>query len=284
VITPGYFRALGITLVRGRAFDESDRADRPPVVIVNQAFVDRFLPGRDPLGQILTYGGDHRHEIVGVVANARYRDVEQPADPTFYVPLDQNEERWPFLSFTVWFDDGSGARAAGAGTSPGTIASAIRTAVHAADPNQPVARIRTYDELLATSLASRRFNTLLVGVFALTALLLAALGTYGVMAYGVASRTRELGVRAALGASPADLRRMVLRQGAWLSGVAVVMGLGVAWLATQSMAALLFEVRPGDPWTFAAVAVVLSSVALLATWLPARAATRVDPIRALREQ
>jgi len=283
VITSDYFRALGITLVRGRAFDEGDRADRPPVVIVNQAFEDRFLPGRDALGQILTYGGNRRHEIVGVVADARYRDVEQPAEPTFYVPLDQNDERWPFLSFTVWFDDGSARSAGGDARGAGAVASAIRAAVREADPNQPVARIRTYDELLASALASRRFNTLLVGVFSLTALLLAALGTYGVMAYGVASRTRELGVRAALGASPADLRRMVLRQGAWLSGVAVVMGLGVAWLATQSMAALLFEVRPGDPWTFTAVAAVLSSVALVATWLPARAATRVDPIAALRE-
>jgi putative ABC transport system permease protein len=292
VVTPDYFRALGITFVRGRAFDDSDREGRPPVVIVNQAFVDRFMPGRDPLGRMLMFGGDRRHEIVGIVANTRYRDVERAAEPTFYIPLHQNDERWPFLSFTVWFDDastrgaGGDVRSAGASApaSPSTIASAIRSAVREADPNQPVARIRTYDELLASALASRRFNTLLVGVFSLTALLLAALGTYGVMAYGVASRTRELGVRAALGASPTDLRRMVLRQGAWLSGAAVVMGLGVAWLATQSMAALLFEVRPGDPWTFAAVAAVLSSVALLATWLPARAATRVDPIRALREQ
>jgi predicted permease len=284
VITPDYFRALGIRLVRGRAFDESDRADRQPVAIVNQTFVDRFLPGRDALGQRLTFGGDRRHEIVGVAANARYRDVEQPADPTFYVPLDQNDERWPFLSFTVWFDDGSGVRAAGAGISPGTIASAIRAAVRDADPNQPVARIRTYDEILASALASRRFNTLLVGLFSLTALLLAGVGTYGVMAYGVASRTRELGVRAALGASPGDLRRMVLGQGAWLSAVAVMVGLSVAWLATRSMASLLFEVRPGDPWTFGAVAAVLSVVALFATWLPARGATRVDPIKALREQ
>jgi predicted permease len=273
VITPDYFRALGVTLVRGRGFDDGDRADRPPVVIVNQAFVDRFLPGREPVGRTLTFGGDRRHEIVGVVADARYRDVERPAEPTFYVPLEQNDERWPFLSFTAWTDGDAAA-----------LAPVFRDAVRTIDPNQPVARVRTYDELLATALAPRRFTTLLVGLFALTALLLAAVGTYGVMAYAVTSRTRELGVRAALGATPTDLRRMVLDQGARLGGIAVALGLGAAWLATRSMASMLFEVRPGDPWTFAVVAAVLSGVALFATWLPATGATRVDPITALRDQ
>jgi predicted permease len=281
VITPDYFRALGITFVRGRAFDDTDRDDRPPVAIVNQAFADRFLPGVNAIGRTLTYGGDRQHEIVGVVANARYRDIERPADPTFYVPLAQNDERWPFLSFTVWYDDGNGGTSVPA--SPAAVIAALREAVRETDPRQPIARVRTYDELLASGLAPRRFNTLLVGVFALTALLLAAVGTFGVMAFSVASRTRELGVRAALGASPSDLRRMVLGQGVWLSAVAVALGLAAAWLATQGMSSMLFEVRPGDPATYAVVAVALSAVALLATWLPARGATRVDPITAIRE-
>lgn len=288
VITPDYFRALGITLVRGRAFDDSDRDDRPPVAIVNQAFADRFLPGVDPIGRTLTYGGDRRHEIIGVVADARYRDIERPADPTFYVPLAQNDERWPFLSFTVWYDDGNGGTAVRSdGTSvpssPTAVIAALREAVREHDPSQPIARVRTYDELLASGLAPRRFNTLLVGVFAVTALLLAAVGTFGVMAFSVASRRRELGVRAALGASPSDLRRMVLGQGVWLSAVAVALGLAAAWLATQGMSSMLFEVRPGDPATYAVVAAALLAVALLATWLPARGATRVDPIAAIRE-
>jgi len=294
VITPDYFRALGITLVRGRAFDDTDRDDRPPVTIVNQAFADRFLPGVDPIGRTLIYGSDRRHEIVGIVANARYRDIERPADPTFYVPLAQNDERWPFLSFTVWYDDGVGGTDGAAVRSDGTSApssptssaaviAALREAVRETDPSQPIARVRTYDELLASGLAPRRFNTLLVGVFAVTALLLAAVGTFGVMAFSVASRTRELGVRAALGASPSDLRRMVLGQGMWLSAVAVALGLAAAWLATQGMSSMLFEVRPGDPATYAVVAATLSAVALLATWLPARGATRVDPIAAIRE-
>jgi putative ABC transport system permease protein len=272
VVTPDYFRALGMTLVRGRGFDGRDRADGQPVVIVNQAFADRLMAGRDPIGRALTFGGDRRHEIVGVVADARYRSVEQPADPTFYVPLEQNDERWPFLSFTAWSDGDAAA-----------LGPIIREAVRAADPNQPVARVRTYDDILATSLAPRRFNTLLVGLFALTALLLAAIGTYGVMSYAVTARTREMGVRAALGASPWDLRRMVLGQGLSLSGVAVALGLCGAWLATRGMASMLFEVGPNDPWTLAAVAVALSSVAMAATWLPARRATRVEPMAALRE-
>lgn len=271
VITPDYFAALGVTLIRGRAFDDRDTADRPPVVIVNQTFVDRFLSGRDPLAHTITFGADRRHAIVGVVGDARYRDIERPADPTFYVPLDQNDERWPFLAFTAWTDGDAAA-----------LGPVFRAAVQEADPNQPISRVRTYDELLATAMAPRRFNTLLVGVFAATALLLAGVGTFGVMAFSVSSRTRELGVRAALGASPADLRRMVVGQGAWLSVIAVALGLAAAWLSTRAMASLLYGVEPGDPLTFAAVSVTLWTVALLAAWIPALNATRADPIKALR--
>jgi predicted permease len=273
VITPDYFRAMGMTLVRGRAFTDADRDGAPPVMVVSQGFADRYFPDLDPLGRTVMFGGNLRHEIVGVVADARYRALEQAADPTFYIPFDQNDERWPFLSFLVWHDAPSS-----------TIASAIRAAVRDEDPDQPIARIRTFDELLETGLAPRRFNTLLLGLFALTALVLAAVGTFGVMAFAVASRTRELGVRSALGATPADLRRMVLGQGLWLSGLAVALGLLAAALATRGMASMLFEVKPGDPLTYAAVAATLSLVALVATWLPARGATRVDPIKALREQ
>ncbi len=271
VVTPDYFRALGITLIRGRAFDEDDGADRPPVAIVNQAFVDRYLPGRDPIGRVVLFGMSARHEIVGVAADARYRTVEAAADPAFYVPLAQNDERWPYLSFTAWTD-----------RTPAALAPVFREAVRAADPNQPIARIETCDEALAAALAPRRFNTLLLAAFALTALLLAAVGAYGVMAYAVASRTREMGVRAALGAGPSDLRRLVLAQGARLCGCAVALGLAGAWLGTQWMAALLYQVRPRDASTFAGVAAVLVTVALAAVWLPARRATRLSPLSALR--
>jgi predicted permease len=272
VITSDYFRAMGMTLVRGRAFTDADGPTAPPVVIISQTFADRYFPGIDPIGRTVSFGGDLHHEIVGIVADARYRALEQPADPTFYIPFDQNDERWPFLSFLVWAD-----------APPSAVIGAIRAAVRDADPNQPIARIRTFDELLASGLAPRRFNTLLVGLFALTALLLAAVGTFGVMAFSVASRTRELGVRSALGATPAELRQLVLGQGAWVGSLAVAIGLGAAWLTTRGMAAMLYEVKPADPATYVTVAIVLCLVALFATWLPARTATRVDPIQALRE-
>lgn len=272
VVSADYFRTLGIALVRGRDFTPQDTDTAQPVAVVNEAFAAQFFAGRDPVGQAIEFGDDQRHVIVGIVANARYRDIERAADATFYVPLAQNDERWPFLSLTAWTD-----------ADPAALASAFRAAVREADPNQPIARIRTYDEILSAGLASRRFNTLLVGIFAVTALVLAAVGTFGVMAFAVASRTRELGVRAALGATPADLRRLVLGQGARVCAAAVLLGLAAAWLATRGMASLLFGVRPADPFTYAAVSTALSAVALAATWLPARGATTVDPTAALRE-
>ncbi len=272
LITPDYFRALGMTLVRGRTFGASDSADSPGVLVVNQALVDRYFAGRDPLGKVILFGGNKRHEIVGIVANARYRSVEQEADPTFYLPLEQNDERWPFLAFTVWTDASASS----------ATAALIRSAVRETDSQQPISRLRSIEEVLATSLAARRFNTWIVGLFAATALLLAGVGTYGVMAFALTSRTRELGVRAALGASPADLIRMVLKQGLLLTLVASAIGLAAAVVLTRFMASMLFNVAPRDPLTFALVAVVLGVIALAATLIPARRAMRINPIVALR--
>lgn len=274
LITPDYFRALGMTLVTGRGFGAGDRADTPPVLIVNQALADRYFPGRDPIGKVIVFGGSKRHEIVGVVANARYRSVEQPADPTFYLPLDQNDERWPFLAFTVWTENAPATTAA---------AALMRSAVREADPQQPISRLRTIEEILAGAMAQRRFNTWIVGLFAATALLLAAIGTYGVMAFAVITRTRELGVRAALGATPSDLIRMVLRQGLLLTMAASAIGLIAAVAVTRFMASMLFNVAPRDPATFAVVAGLLAAVAIAATLIPARRAMRVNPVTALKD-
>jgi putative ABC transport system permease protein len=273
VVTPDYFRTLGMTVIRGRGFTAADRGDSPAVIVVNQTFVDRYLAGRDAIGRAVLFGGSARHEIVGIVNDARYRDVEQPADPTFYVPLAQNNERWPFLSFTVWSE---GEHAA--------MAPALREAVRAADPNLPIARIRSYDEILRTALAPRRFNTWLVGMFAGVALLLAAVGTYGVLAYAVAARTREIGVRAALGASPRELVRLVMREGVFVTLCASAVGIAGGLAAAGLLRGMLFEVGPRDPSVFAAVAALLTTVGLVATWLPARRATMVDPTTALRAE
>ncbi len=277
LITPEYFRALGITLVSGRAFSDSDRANSPAVLIVNQALVDKYFAGRDPLGKVILFGGNKRHEIVGVVADARYRSVERAADPTFYLPLEQNDERWPFLAFTVWTEPPGGAAAKTA------AAALLRSAVREADPQQPISRVRSIEEILSGAMAERRFNTWIVALFAATALLLAAIGTYGVMAFAVTSRTRELGVRAALGAQPSELIRMVMGQGLWLTIVASAIGLGAAVVMTRFMASMLFDVAPRDPLTFGLVALVLASVAIAATLIPARRAMRINPIVALRD-
>ncbi len=274
-VTRDFFKATGITLVRGRAFGQEDRADSAPVVIVNQALVDKYFPGRDPIGKVLRFGGNKRHTIVGIVASARYRSVERPADPTFYFPLEQNDERWPFLAFTVWTDGG----ATGARNAVGFLRAAIREA----DPLQPITRLRTLAEILDQSMAARRFNTWMVGLFAATALLLAGIGTYGVMAHAVANRTRELGLRSALGARPADLIGMILRQGAGLTLLATAIGLASAATLTRFMASLLFDVAPHDAGIFALVAATLTTVALVATFVPARRAMRVDPVVALRD-
>ncbi|HWI18953.1 MAG TPA: FtsX-like permease family protein, partial [Vicinamibacterales bacterium] len=274
LITPDYFRAVGMTMVAGRAFSEADRSDTPAVLIVNQALVDKYFAGRSPIGHVIRFGGNRRHEIVGVVANARYRSVEQPAEPAFFLPIEQNDERWPFLSFTVW-TDGSPAATSAATTM-------LRSAVRDADALQPIARLRTIEETLSTALAARRFNTWIVVLFAATALLLAAVGTYGVMAFSVTSRTRELGVRAALGASPGVLIRMVLRQGLALTAIASAIGLVTAVALTQFMSSMLFNVTPRDPLTFALVAGVLGVIAIAATLIPARRAMRINPVVALR--
>jgi predicted permease len=272
LVTPEFFRAVGATLVRGRAFSDADRADTAPVAIVNQAFVATYFAGQDPIGQRFQFGRNRVHTIVGIVADMRYRFVESPADPTFYLPITQNDEPWPFLSFTAWGDGDAAA-----------LAPEVRQAIRQADPNQAITRVRTYDEILNRALAPRRFNTTLVALFASAALVLAAVGTYGVMAYAVSTRTRELGVRAALGASPRALLGLVLGQGALLTLIAVAIGATASLVATRVMAAMLYEVAPRDPATFATVAAVLTLVALIASWIPARRVVRVNPTTALRE-
>lgn len=273
IVTPEYFRTLGMTIIRGRGFTDADREDAPPVMIVNQAFVRRYLGSRDPVGAAVLFGGGARHEIVGVVNDARYRDPEQPADPTFYVPVAQNDERWPFLSFTVW-SDGDQAN----------VAAVLREAVRSIDPNQPIARIRTYDEILRLALAERRFSTWLVGLFASVALILAAVGTYGVLAYAVSTRTREIGVRAALGASPRDLVRLVMGEGMLVTLTAVGIGVAGALAGAGLLRGLLYGVQARDPAVMAGVAAVLAGVALAAAWVPARRAARLDPAAALRAE
>jgi len=271
VVTGDFFRTLGITLLEGRVFSDADDARAQPVAIVNAAFARRHFAGESPLGRVVRFGGDRRHVIVGVVADTRYRNVEQAPDPTFYLPIGQNDERWPFLAFVTWVDGDAAA-----------AAPLLRQAVRAADPAQAISTIRSFDAIFAGALAPRRFNTWLVGLFGVTAMVLAALGAYGVMTAAVASRTRELGVRAALGASARHLRHLVLGETLALAAVACMVGLGLAAAGSGLVRALLYDVAPREPRLLAVAAGTVVVVAIASAWLPARRAARVNPIDALR--
>ena len=271
IVSSGYFRTLGIPVVAGRSFSGQDRADTPRVAMVSQAMVKRFWPDGNVIGQRLRFGSKEA-EVVGIVGDVRQRDPARAPEPLLYIPLDQDSESWSFIAFAL--------RAQG---DPASLSSAVRDAVLAVDPDQPVARIRTLDEIADTLLASRRFNTILISAFSAIALLLAAIGTYGVMAYSVTRRTREIGVRMALGARPADVLRMVLGQGGALVAIAIGLGLAGALATNRLLAQQLFEVNATDPGTLAAGALTLSAIALFACYIPARRAMRIQPLQALRQ-
>jgi putative ABC transport system permease protein len=273
-VTNGYFATLGIPLTRGRLFGPEDTAAAPARVIVNEALVHRFFPSDDPLGKRVTFGspGDKDTQwltIVGVVADTRRGGVDRPVWAELYFPLTQSAD--PRLTVLV--------RTAG---DPITVARAAQEQVWAVDPAQPIASIRTLDELVARAQANRRFTMLMLGAFAAAALLLAAVGIYGVIAYSTAQRTHEIGLRVALGASRADVLRMVLHDGVRIGALGTVIGLAVAALASRLLAGLLFGVSAHDPLTFVALPAGLMLVAVLASWIPARRALGVEPLRALR--
>ena len=270
--SPEYFQALGIPLRRGRLFDERDGFENPHVALINEALARVRWPGQDPIGQTVQFGnmdGDlHLLTIVGLVGDTREYGPEQPARPTLYVNLLQR----PRSAFSVVMHTGA---------EPGQVISAARSVLHAHAPDVPP-RFRTFTEIYSASLGPRRFNLTIVLVFAVTALLLAVAGVYGVISYAVTQRTREIGVRMALGARAADVMAMVLRQGLTPTIAGVGLGLAGSIGAAYAIRSLLFGVAPTDPVTFVGVATLLVSIAVLACYLPARRATRIDPATALR--
>jgi len=272
-VSPGYFRTLGVRLLRGRAFTEGDDGDNR-VVLVNQAAARRYWPDADPVGRRIATGPANAPAwwtVVGVVANVKTAGLDTADAPQIYQSVYQRSG----MSVAVFL------RATG---SAATLAGPLRREIQAIDKDLPVFAVRPMDDVMARSLAQRRFATVIVGAFATVALLLAGLGVYGVVALTVAQRTREIGVRVALGAERRHIVSLVLRQGARVMLAGVVAGLAGAAAMTRVLRAMLFETSPVDPFTFATVVAVLVAVALLACWLPARRATRVSPAVALRSE
>jgi putative ABC transport system permease protein len=265
---PGYFAALGIPL-RGREFSLQDTADSPPVAIISATIAQRYFPNDDPIGRTLVMRsfGERPHTIVGVAGDVKTFGLDQDAGMVFYGSATQYAG-WNPMSI-VWR-----SRAPSVDT--------VRAALRAIDPNVPLSAINSMDSLFEDSLGPRRFNLYLLTAFAGVALALAAIGLFGVMAYLVSQRTREIGVRLALGATRTDVFRQVLGSGMTLAGIGAAFGVGGAYWLTRVMDTLLFNVSRTDPVTFTVVPVTLIAVAALACYLPARRAMRVDPVVALR--
>lgn len=273
-ITPGYFRTMGIPLLRGRELTEQDGPDQPRVVIINNTFAQRFWPNEDPLGKRFKFGSPDSQApwltIVGVVGDMRRTGFDSAVRCEAYLPYTQRS----FAGFMTLVTRTT--------SDPIGLASAVREEVRALDANLPVSHVRTVDQMLDEMIAERRLNTVLFGIFAAVAMILAAVGVYGVMSYSVVQRNHEIGVRIALGAGRRDVLKLVLGQGMMLTSLGLGIGLIGAWLITRVMVTLLFEVSASDPTTFVVIAGLLAAVSLAACVIPARRASRVDPLVALR--
>jgi putative ABC transport system permease protein len=270
MVMPNYFTALKIPLRAGRFLDQRDGSNSTETMVVNETFVHRYFRNEDPIGhRIETAAFQNWRPIVGVVGDTKQMGVASETMPEIFLPFSQS--RNPGMSLIIRTD-----------AEPTSLIPAVREAVASLDKDVPLFGAESLDDLLAGQVASQRFNMALLGAFAGLALLLAGVGIYGVMAYAVGQRTQEIGIRIALGALPENVMRMVLVQGARLAIFGVVLGLGAGIALTRLLRTLLFEVKPGDPATFAVCAAVLFAAAIAACWIPARRATRVDPLVALR--
>jgi putative ABC transport system permease protein len=274
VATDGYFQALGIPLLRGRIFDERDGRNSPHVAVISESLARQRWPNQDPIGQTIDFGnmdGDLRLlTIVGIVGDTREYGLDAPPRPTLYVNLFQR----PRAAITITMLSDADTR---------LVTSTARGILQDLDPEIP-AKFQTFPQVYSASLGSRKFNVILISFFGITALLLATAGVFGVIAYSVSRRTREIGVRVALGAASTDVLGMILRQGLRTIFIGVAVGIAGSIALTRTMQSLLFGVTPTDPVTFAAVTLLLVATALLACYIPARRATKVDPIIALRHE
>jgi putative ABC transport system permease protein len=273
VIDAAYLRTMQIPLLRGREFSDRDSATAPKAMLINQTMADKFWPRQDPIGSrvtMLDWGPPLTGEVVGVVGDVKPDGPQEPVGSMIYWPYPQFPSLFNYLVVRT------------TSTDPLSLLAGIKAQARAVNPEQPVSQIRTMEQVLGESLAQRRFSLVLIGIFAGLSVLLAAIGVAGVMAFLVAQRTQEMGIRMALGAQPSDVFGLVLRQGLRIASLGMLIGLAGAFGLTRLLSGMLYGVKPGDPLTFALVSAFLIGVALLACWLPARSATRVDPMVALR--
>jgi putative ABC transport system permease protein len=273
-----YFHVMQIPLRAGREFTPLDRERQPLVAIVNEEMAREFFPNENPIGMRIRWAGDTGPPlwmaVIGVVGDVKHSGLNQPTDPAVYTPFSQSDEGWRrFMTLAIRARD----------TAPGLVEE-VKKQIWSLDGQIPVSDVYAMDELIAVSLAQQRFNMLLLGLFAALALILAAVGIYGAMAYAVNQRTHEIGIRTALGAQRRDVLRLVMRDGAKIALFGIAIGIAGAIALTRLMTSLLFEVKPTDPETFAVVTIVLAIVALAACYVPARRAMRIDPMVALRHE
>jgi putative ABC transport system permease protein len=277
-IGPDYFVTVGAPMVKGRQFTPQDDHDHPRAAIVNETFVRRYFPNEEPIGRRLKVGPPPRiwkdnqydsFEIVGVVRDVKSAGLQKDTVPTYYLPTMQA----PLQDMTLLVRTT---------TEPTSIVPALRQAVWAVDPNQPISNVNTMEQIVSESISQPRLNMTLMSLFGALALILSAVGIYGLLSYAVTQRTQEMGIRMALGAQVSDVLRLVLKQGMVLALIGQAIGLAGALALTRLIRGLLFGVTPTDFTIFAAVFGVLTTIALLACYLPARRATKVDPLKALR--
>jgi len=262
---------MGIRFVKGRDFTEHDDKDAAKVVIVSEGFVRRFFPNEDPIGKRIkvSFGKPENREIVGIVGDVKYSSLNAEPQPALYLPHAQDPEGYLYV-------------VARSTSEPAAIVSVVQKEVWAVDKDLPVSGVVSMEALLSTSLTAQRFNMLLLAVFAAIALALAAIGIYGVLSYTVSQRIHEIGIRIALGAQPRDIVGLVLRQGMSLALIGIIVGLAGAVALTRLMSSLLYGVSATDPITFALISLLLAIAAMLACWIPARRAMKIDPMIALR--
>ena len=271
VVWPGYFHTVGMPLIRGRDFNEHDTADTPLMAVVNQTAADHFWPGRDPIGRVITFFGDTRPvQVVGVVQNANYQAIAEPSQALIYLSLVQ----YYFPTAVVYLRTNG---------DPAKMAAAVKRRIQPLDPNF-LLQSESVEATVLESLWAQRLSALLLSAFGLLALLLAIIGIYGVISYSVTQRTREFGVRMALGATGTEIQLTVVREAFRMVAAGVVVGLALALAFAQAVRSMLFDVGARDGMTFLVVPAILILISMLACWVPAYRATRIDPSLALRDE